>query len=167
MANGSPLFATVTFLLKTLFEREEAFLLKRQERMLVKNRALGGSLDGFRHNGIIYSQLVGRMRAMGVYKSLHATLDGEMMMIVNDQKTLDFDKERIKMAFVLVLRDAKTFQDIRDALPNTVAELIPECRHLERCRPEAFTLADNPKSYTQYMTLREKVDFYVAARLLY
>jgi uncharacterized membrane protein YqiK len=164
---GSPLFATVTFLLKTLFEREEAYLLKRQNQMIVKNQSLGGTPDGFRHNGIIYSQLVGRMRAMGVYKSLHASLDAEMMSIVNDQKIVAYDKERIKMAFVLVLRAAKTFQDIRDALPNTVAELIPECRHLERCRPEAFTLADNPKSYTQYMTRREKVDFYVAARLLY
>ena len=50
---------------------------------------------------------------------------------------------------------------------NAVKDLVPAIARLERSRPEAYTLAENPRSYNQYMKLREKIDFYVASRLLY
>lgn len=167
MPNANFLFATVTFLMKVLFDREEVHLARRQEKTITKNTALGGSSDGFKHMGIIYTQLTGPARKLGAYSLLHESLKPEMDDILADQKIMAADKERIKMALVMVLRGATDFQAIRDALPNGVCELIPECRRLERTRPEAFTLADNPRSYTQYMALREKIDFYIAARLLY
>jgi hypothetical protein len=56
---------------------------------------------------------------------------------------------------------------MRDALPNALKEFIPGAQRLERTRPEAFTLQDNPRAYSQYMKLREKIEFYIATRLLY
>jgi len=77
------------------------------------------------------------------------------------------DKERIRQALTLVLRDCRSFQDMRDALPNALKDFIPGSNRLERTRPEAYTLEDNPRAHAQYMKLREKIEFYIAARLLY
>ncbi|TJX44051.1 MAG: hypothetical protein E5W21_23180, partial [Mesorhizobium sp.] len=145
------LFTNVMTLLKLLFEREEAQLAKRELGMVSRNTALGGSTDGFRHMGEIYSELTGASRQRGKYGLLHPSLVGEMDAILAERKTVNYDKDRIRQAFTLVLRDCRTWQDMRDALPNCVKDLIPECRHLARTREEAFTLADNPRSYTQYM----------------
>ncbi|RUX60183.1 hypothetical protein [Mesorhizobium sp. M7A.F.Ca.CA.002.12.1.1] len=167
MAANDRLFNTVMTILNLLFEREEEQLTKRALKMVPRNIALGGSTDGFRHMGVIYSELSGGMRRQGKYLPVHRSLSGEMDAIVAERKAMEYEKDRIRQAFTLVLRGCQTFQDMRDALPNCVKDLIPECRHLERTREEAFTLADNPRSYTQYMQLREKIEFYVASRLLY
>lgn len=166
MAGSNQLFTTINFLLGILFEREEAHLAKREQAMVTRNAQLGGSTDGFRHMGLIYTQLT-QGRSRGTYKILEASLVPEMDAVLADRKTISDDKDRIRQALTLVLRDCRSFQDIRDALPNGTKEFIPECRQLERTRPEAFTLADNQRSYTQYMKLREKIEFYVATRLLY
>lgn len=167
MATTNRLFTNVTTLLKLLFEREEEQLNRRALKMIPRNIALGGSTDGFRHMGVIYSELSGSMRKQGKYPPVDRSLTGELDAILAERKTIEYEKDRIRQAFTLVLRDCRTFQDMRDALPNCVKDLIPECRHLDRTREEAFTLADNPRSYTQYMQLREKIEFYVASRLLY
>ncbi|ESX17861.1 hypothetical protein X766_15755 [Mesorhizobium sp. LSJC255A00] len=167
MAGDNRLFNTVTALLNILFEKEEAQITKRTNKMIAKNISLGGSGDGFRHMGEVYSELSGVGRRRGNYSMLNQRLVGEMDAILAERKAFRNERDRIRQAFTMVLRDCRTFQDMRDALPNCVKDLIPECRHLERTRPEAFTLADNPRSYTQYMQLREKIEFYVASRLLY
>jgi hypothetical protein len=161
------LFDTVTDLLKILFDREDVQIKKRQQAMIAKHAQTGGSTDGFRHMGLIYSDLTGYARQKGAYGRLHPSLLNEMDAILADQKMVAADRDRIKQALGIVLRDCRSFQDMRDALPNCMRDLIPECRNLERTREEAFTLVDNRRSYTQYMALREKIEFYVASRLLY
>lgn len=167
MGQSNQLFKTVTSLLNVLFEREEANLVKREQAIVAKNTQLGGSSDGFRHHGLIYTGLAGGMRSRGNYTRLNPELVPEMSALLTDRKIIEADKERIRQALSLVLRDCENLQDVRDALPNGVREFIPGCERLERTRPEAFTLAVNKRSYTQYMALREKIEFYVATRLLY
>lgn len=164
---ANQLFDTVASLLSLLFDREEAGLTKREEALIQRNISLGGSTDGFRHLGFVYTQLTGYSRRLGKYGTLHRELLPEMGAIRSDREILIKDRDRIRQAMTLVLRDCRTFQDMRDALPNGVKELVPELSRLPRTRPEAFTLADNPRSYTQYMAIREKIEFYVATRLLY
>jgi hypothetical protein len=161
------LFETVTELLKALFDREEAQIKKREQAMLARHIQTGGSTDGFRHLGLVYSDLAGYSRRMGKYDRLHQSLVPEMSAILTDQKMVAADRDRIKQALAMVLRHCHSFQDMRDALPNCMKDLIPEIRNLDRTRPEAYTLEDNRRSYTQYMALREKIEFYVASRLLY
>lgn len=162
------LFNTITSLMVFLFDREEANLVKREEALIEKNMFLSpGSSDGFRYMGIIYSRLQGNARRLGKFPSLHHSLTGEMGTIDTERKVIQADKARIKQALTLVLRNVHSFQDMRDALPNCMKDLVAGCRGLERTRPEAYTLADNRLSYTQYMAIREKIEFYTATRLLY
>jgi hypothetical protein len=163
----SQLFNNVTVILKVLFEKEEAQLIKREHTLITKNAELSGPSDGFRHMGVIYSLLTGTARRMGSYGRLDRSLLPEMDTLLADRLIIETDRDRVRQALAMVLKDCRSSQDMRDALPNAVKDLIPECRNLERIREEAFTLADNPRSYTRYMKLREKIEFYVASRLLY
>lgn len=160
-------FHTIQAILKLLFDREELQLHRREMQIVTRNQGLGGSADGFRHLGIIYTSLEGANRKLGNYGRLHSSLVPELDGIISEKATIASDKERIRQALAMSLKDCRSFQDIRDALPNCISELIPECRPLERTREEAYTLLDNPRSYTQYMKLRENMEFYAASRLLY
>lgn len=161
------LFDNITAIIKFLFDREEANLAQREVAVMNKHAIDGGSKDGFRYMGKIYTQLNRQSRVRGTFDRLHPSLVPEMGAIQTDRKIVEADKDRIKQALALVLRDTRSHQDMRDALPNCLKDLIPECQRLERTREEAYTLRDNPRAYSQYMMLRDKIEFYVASRLLY
>lgn len=167
MSDPNKLFITITHILHTLFEREEAFVKKRVKEILRKNSLDGGSSDGFRHMGLVYTELTGTARTRGRFDRLKPHLVPDMDLTLKDQKSVEDEKARIKQALAMVLKDCVTAQDMRDALPNSLKDLIEPIKGLERRREEAFTLVDNPRAYNQYMELRDKIDFYVAARLLY
>lgn len=90
-----------------------------------------------------------------------------MMQHTKDKKEVEFDRLRVKQALALLLKDVRTAQDLRDALPNQLAEMIDQIKGMERSRPEGFTLMTDPRKIKQYQKLREKIEFYTAARLLY
>lgn len=167
MIASNRLFNLKNSLLAKLFEREEAHLTQRANQLIRKNVALGGSPDGFRHLGVIYSDLTGSMRKQGNFTPLHMSLVPEIMLILEERTTMERERQQIGQAFTLVLRDCQTAQDLRDALPNGMQHLIPECQGLERMRPEGFTLEGNQRAMGQYMKLKEKAEYYIAAQLLY
>lgn len=167
MQDSRRLFKNINLIMFKLFEAEEKHLQDRELDMVSRNIALGGTPDGFRHMGKIYSHLTGRSRVMGQYGPLKPALVREMSSISTDRIVLDADKDRIKQALNLVLKDTVTLQDMRDALPNCLKDVVPELKDLERTRSEAFTLADNPRAYNQYNKIKDKIDYYAAARLLY
>lgn len=167
MVEENLVYRNVNTLLKALFEREDIFLARQEKSMIQKHVESGGSTDGFRHMGILYSPLEGTARSMGNYQCLHVSLIPEMDKIRAEKATIEADKERVRQALTLVLRQCKTYQDMRDALPNAMRDFLPGIQKLDRTRPEAWTLIDTPVVYKQYQKLREKIDFYTAARLLY
>lgn len=167
MSGSNQLHNLITHLLKALFEKEGKFLAKRQLDMVSRNTALGGTPDGFKHLGAIYSHLEGHARSRGKFELIHKSLSAEMDSLLSEVKSLAFEKDRSSQALALVLRDCRDWQEVRDALPNSLRIYVPECVHMERTKEEAFTLLDNPRAYEQYMRLRDKLNFYAAAQLLY
>lgn len=165
--SGVTLFHNVNAIIKALFDREEANITKREQALMTKHTSLGGSMDGFRYRGVIYTMLTGAGRQRGTFTPLKSELVADMDLIRSDRDILNEDRDRIRQALFLVLKKAHSYQEIRDALPNCVKDVVPQIAGLERTRPEAWTLADNPRSYTQYMKLREKLEFYAVSRLLY
>jgi len=161
------LFHTISAIMKALFEKEQAYLSKQGVDLITRNSELGGTPDGFRFAGVIHTQLVGAARGRGNYGPLDDALVPEMFNIKSQKETMEFEMVRIKQALSLVLRDCQTPQDVRDALPNSLKNLIPGCAGLERTRPEAFTIVSDEKTYSQYMNLREKIEYYVASMLLH
>jgi hypothetical protein len=163
----SALYYSIHTIVNFLFEREEAHLRQREEKLVAKHMAAGGSRDGFKHMGKVYTQLTGAAISRGKYDRLSSDLAPEASSIMTVRRVIEADRSRIQQALYLVLKDTRTPQDVRDALPNCLQDLVPTAKGLARTREEAYTLRDNPRAYSQYMMLRDKIEFYVASRLLY
>lgn len=154
-------------IIESLFEHEERRLKARELQLVRENHHLGGSSDGFRHRGKLFTnldpRLVSRARFTGPSPSLVQAVD----LYFEDRNLINYDKIRINQALALVLQNVHSAQDIRDALPECLVDLLPLGKDCSRTRSEAFTLADKPRSYNQYMQLREKIEFYLASKMLY
>jgi hypothetical protein len=152
---------------KILFEHEIKRLRNHELELVRENANLGGSSDGFRYNGKVFTQQETKLISRGKFTVPNVEMLPAVKLYLEDSNLIDYDKLRVNQAMTLVLKDTKSTQDVRDALPECLVQLLPSYRQYQRTRPEAFTLSENPRSYNQYMNLREKIEFYVASKMLY
>ena len=168
MINSAQINEVIRALTDALFSAETKRLQKRELDLVVKNRSLSSEhYDGFFYQGQFYTDLDRRLAAKGIKTSLHPSLVPSMEAHAKDKAEIKFDRLRVKQALALLLKDVRTAQDLRDALPNQLAEMIDQIKGMDRSRPEGFTLMTDPRKIKQYQKLREKIEFYTAARLLY
>lgn len=150
-----------------IFSSELKRLRKNEIELVHRNQKLSGRMDGFWYKGALYSDLDPMLKQRGTKGSLHPSLLEAVENHFRDEAEVSFDRVRVKQALALILRDCRTFQDIRDALPNSLKDVIPMVAKLERTREEAYTVKNDPRAYKQYLKLRDKIEFYNAAKLLY
>lgn len=168
MINSTQINEIIKALTSALFMAETKRLKKRELELVAENRSLSSEhYDGFFYQGQFYTDLDRSIASKGNKTSLHPSLVPSMERHAKDKKEVEFDRLRVKQALALLLKDVRTAQDLRDALPNQLAEMIDQIKGMERSRPEGFTLMTDPRKIKQYQKLREKIEFYTAARLLY
>lgn len=168
MINSTQINEIIRALTDALFSAEVKRLRKRELDLVAENRSLSSEhYDGFFYQGQFYTDLDRSLAAKGIKASLHPSLALSMEQHIKDKKEVEFDRIRVKQALALLLKDVRTAQDLRDALPNQLAEMIDQIKGMERSRPEGFTLMTDQRKIKQYQKLREKIEFYTAARLLY
>ena len=168
MINSAQINEIIRALTDALFSAETKRLRKREFDLVAENRSLSSQhYDGFFFQGQFYTDLDRSLAAKGIKTSLHPSLVPSMERHIKDKKEVEFDRLRVKQALALLLKDVQTAQDLRDALPNQLADMIDQIKDMERIRPEGFTLMTDSRKIKQYQKLREKIEFYTAARLLY
>ena len=168
MINSAQINEIIRALTDALFSAETKRLRKREFDLVAKNRSLSSQhYDGFFFQGQFYTDLDRSLASKGIKTSLHPSLVPSMERHIKDKKEVEFDRLRVKQALALLLKDVQTAQDLRDALPNQLAEMIDQIKEMKRSRPEGFTLMTDSRKIKQYQKLREKIEFYTAARLLY
>ena len=168
MINSAQINEIIMALTNALFSAEIKRLRKRELDLVAENRSLSSEhYDGFFYQGQFYTDLDRSLAAKGTKASLHPSLVPSMEAYAKDKAEVEFDRLRVKQALALLLKDVRTAQDLRDALPNQLAEMIDQIKGMERSRPEGFTLMTDSRKIKQYQKLREKIEFYTAARLLY
>ena len=168
MINSAQINEIIRALTDALFSAETKRLRKREFDLVAENRSLSSQhYDGFFFQGQFYTDLDRSLAAKGIKTSLHPSLVPSMERHIKDKKEVEFDRLRVKQALALLLKDVRTAQDLRDALPNQLAEMIDQIKGMERSRPEGFILMTDQRKIKQYQKLREKIEFYTAARLLY
>ena len=168
MINSAQINEIIRALTDALFSAETKRLRKREFDLVAENRSLSSQhYDGFFFQGQFYTDLDRSLAAKGIKTSLHPSLVPSMERHIKDKKEVEFDRLRVKQALALLLKDVQTAQDLRDALPNQLAEMIDQIKKMKRSRPEGFTLMTDSRKIKQYQKLREKIEFYTAARLLY
>ena len=168
MARNSQINEIITAINTYLFSKEEIRLKKLELEAVRKNKEASNLVsDGFFYQGLFYTDLNKSVSSKGIKENLHSSLVPFMEKLIKDKKQINFDKDRIKQALSIILIDCKNYQDVRDALPNQLTDVLEHTKRLERTRPEGFTIKDDPRKVKQYEMLREKIEFYSITRMIY
>lgn len=155
-------------LVNKLFEHECRRLNKISDTIVQKNREISDDHpDAFYYGGIYFSDHYTTIRRGVAIGKLDPSLIPEVTEYLEEEKRIRFDQQMVRQALALTLTGIETIQDLRDALPNQLAEMLEATKHLNRTRPEAFMIQDDPRKMKQYQKLREKVEYYSATRLIY
>lgn len=83
----------------------------------------------------------------------------DMELFLQDKTQLDWDSKAFWQVLFSLIHECTSLQEVRDALPDFVVELVPELAPLPRIEQEAFTLSD-PRVSRQFQTQRERMELY-------
>jgi hypothetical protein len=168
MSHSAKVNEYIGTLVSVLFKAEDKRLRRREIEIVAENRTIFPAYsDGFFYEGRFYTDLDSKLVSKGVKAGIHPSMVQIAAQHVIDRKQIEFDRARIKQALALSMKGICSYQDLRDVLPEQIADTFTETLSLSRIREEAFTLADEPKKLAQYHKLREKIEFYSIARMLY
>ena len=161
--------ALLADLIENLFTPEYRRLDKEIERLDKSNREMKGlERWGFMHAGVVYVPKNSPYRQQGTsYPTLHFALCKQANAFIKDRQTVENDKQMIKQICHLLVHHCDNWQDVRDALPESLVELAPWLNDLGRTKEEAYTIRDDERAMRQYTQLLDKIDFYLATRMIY
>lgn len=161
------LHAFLDGVLNTLFEPEMRRLDGIIADLDAANREIRGlSVMGFMHNGQAYLPKAAKVRPKQ-FPALAFTLTNRAAAWITDQNAVIEDKQFIKQVLWLATKDCLTMGEVRDALPESIVELIPSMVTMERTREDGYTLKHDDRLYGQYLKIRDKIDVYWACRMVY
>ena len=165
------LFPLVTDLVNQIFAGETRRLAQLQKALVAENHKLGGPASWFQYQGRLFCSGENVAAIKGQQGRLDASLFLAADELAQDMSQIESDRRWVQQALVLLLRDCSSLQDIVDALPNSIHGALTACREgakgLTRTRDEAWSLQDNPRALSQYNKLKDKMEFYNIARLVY
>lgn len=127
------------------------------------------TVDGFLHQGRYYLPRNVSVTVAGKGESktpLHLSLYDDMERHLEDRRLVEEERKFISQVLYRLLRDCKTQQEIRDALPECLTNLAG-LTHLNRQQEPAWTLREDPRALRQYEEILPKMEVYCAARLIY
>lgn len=148
-----------------LTEKDDCMYANMLEEMIERNHQLGNSDVGFIFGGKTHGQ-PSKFTAASK-RQLHPSLHEDVRDYMENLKVLADNKQRLTQGISLVTRACKTDQDVRDALPDIAASLIPEIRTLSRFKEEAWTIIDKPMQLHSYKMAHDLMMFYFANRIVY
>lgn len=134
----------------------------RDNRKLMPNHG-----DGFSFAGDVYRPSDAPTRGKLVYTPLHISLDPRIREYMSDQAQVSQDKRLMEQTFLMLLSPCKTYQDVRDALPDCLQDALSQISSYMRERPEAYTIQGNERAMRQYEKILPRIEFYSAVRLIY
>lgn len=155
-----------------LFEHEHNRVRAMIEKMIIRsdvqlaNRE-GAPFQGFLFDGTHYRAEVRRFKDNKL-PCLPIELMREMEEIQSDSIRLFRDRQQIGQALLGMVLKCTMDQDVRDNLPDMLMPMLPhEISRLSRSNEEAFSIKNDERKYRQYMSIRERIEFYTATRLFY
>jgi hypothetical protein len=155
-------------LLAQVFSGEYKRLEKMKLALARKNLELQPeAINGFVHRMIFFSIHPEEMSRGAPRAVPHPSLISDLEQYHLEVKKNEQDRMRITQGLSVLLRDCKTAQDIRDALPNSMSDLLDQTKRLPRTRSEAYTLEDKPIQQAQYKPARDLMEVFMMTRAMY
>lgn len=157
----------VNYLCKNLFEAEERRIKAVTVDLIQQNsEAHNTQLDAFFFRSVIYRYPGARGRPTS--RSLHVSLYGTMEKCLEDMDRVQADQAEVQQMLFRLMQPCTTQQEIRDALPDCLTEMLPEWgKKLERRYEEAWSITTDPRAWEQYQKAKPKIEMYSVTRLLY
>lgn len=155
-------------LLAQVFAGEYKRLEKMKVALAKRNLEINpDAVNGFAHRMTFFSHLPPEV-TKGAHRAVpHPSLIPDLEQYHLEVQQNERDRMKITQGLAMVLRDCKTAQDVRDALPNSMADLLDQTKRLPRTRPEAYTLDDKPIQKAQYPALRDLMEVFMMTRAMY
>ena len=155
-------------LMKRMFEGEQKRLDKLKTAFAKRNREMmPEATDGFIYRMTFFSAKPDDPNVKHSHYTADPNLVNELNCFFLEVTKLEQDMNKVRQGLSLVLRECNTPQDIRDALPNSMADILDQTKRLPRTRPEAYTLEGKPIQQQQYKPMRDLMDLYMMTRALY
>lgn len=150
-----------------LIEPGEAKIMESINDMIAQNHRLGGNEEGFLFRGEwITNQPISIAIQIEHKKPLHHSLEDGYLFLRETKRQLWADEQCIRQGVGTVLTGCESWQDIRDALSNSLAMQIDKTRDLSRTRPEAWTLQGKPLHMPQYEQARDIANVLIGKLLI-
>jgi hypothetical protein len=168
---GSSYFQLIQKFLTDLFVAEKRRLDKSIADLIQdNNEAKGVQAAGFLFYGEYYTAQ-GFMTMPGTggagKEILHDSLNKRMEWHVKSAQTVAHDERLIGQIVFKLLGPCETLQDMRDTLPDCLAEMIPALKNLPRINDAGYSLRGDTRGEAQFQQWLPKIEFYAAARLMY
>lgn len=155
---------------RNLFASEHRRLDKALTTISEKNQSLTGvNVDSFLYGGDLFTPSNSMVKSLpGQRPMLHESLIEEMMEHLEDKKRIRRDEDSIGQLIYKLLTYCNSKQEVRDALPDCLADCMPSIPTLERSNePAAIFKTEDPRAYRQFQKLLPKLEAYSAARMSY
>ena len=120
------------------------------QSLLDRNAANGFSEYCYMHGGKFFSLY--SMKALKGFEigPIHPSLTDEAESLFLAREQLERDTKQIRQGLSTIANKCRSKQDIRDVLPEILAQIVPDFQSMPRLREEGFLLQDNPLLQAQY-----------------
>ena len=153
---------------KSLFEKEYRNIERIKDGLIEMNYAKGNPKEGFLYRGTFFTNIPIVQQKDAPKKMLHPDLYDEGEYLNDLIETIGKEKLKVIQGLHLIFSPCETDQDIRDAAPEIIADLLPSpYRELPRTREEGYHVRGKILQLTQHESVVELLTFYVANRMLY
>lgn len=160
-------------IMERLFAPETRRIDKMVESLTERNsKILGRPTHGFMHMGKLYvpksAEAIFRMNRKIAVPSISIELIDEISAFNTDINKINRDKDKIRQVLFKLIYQANSKQEIRDALPECVVQIIEEFRGMPRTMVDCTWLIRNDwRSMRDYEKVLPKIEFYAMTALIY
>lgn len=166
---GSSYYTLIQHLTKELFVGEQRRIRATISKLIEDNNEIRGvSAIGFYYNGDRFTTPDFKsVPGSGTFATLDDSLVPRMDKLERSSHKLANEESLIGQAVYLALTPCTTLQEMRNTLPDCMADMLPALKDLERTGSVGCSLEDNPRAHGQFMEYLPRIEFYSAARLIY
>lgn len=164
---SSYLYSFIEHIIIVLLKKDHDRLDHILKGFIEENYSLGGIKEGFLLEGKFHTLLPPKQQFAVEKRMLHPRLHAEVREYLAECRLILTEAKTIQQGLSLLVKPCKSPQDLRDALPEDIVDLIPDLRRLTRQRPEAWCLEGSEFQKHQYSAVKDKLMFYITNQMLY
>jgi hypothetical protein len=162
-------YATIEAIETALFAAEHRRLdrtievLTQQNNEIIKTHRMG-----FVYQGTWYKPTKNQNVPSSERPMLDMSLNPQMELHLKDVAIIQGDKNLIKQVLFSLIHQANDLQELRDSVPDCIADITPNVERLPRQMEDVtWLIRNNARALRQFHKVLPKIEMYSATRLLY